>query len=481
MLRPRKILGIALEEGAALVAEVRAANGRRRMTHAAEFRFPEGTLLTDPSPLGRRLGQWLKEQGFSARRAVFGVPAKWMLSKEERVPPADAQTVAGILRTRAERDFSFDPRDLALDYAAEANSAEISTVLLVAVTRERIAQINQIARAAGLDPIAVTSSVMALSCATAAQPDGVSCLLHLGPRWGELAVRTEGRFRLVRHLSWSGPAEHAAVQTSSRAIEDLAGELRRATAAVSPLGQSSTMDRLVLWNAAGLAPETLSTLGQDLFADGTIPGELSGLDLAAAPAPDETDRSRFAAAAALGLAGLRPRALLPLDFLHSRLAAYRKGIMERRFLRPVALSAAAAVALLFLLLDWSGGQRELGDLTARLEAMEPEIAQARDMTGKISFARSWYDTTPRFLECLRQITDAFPEEGTIWATSVALRAEGRGALSGKAVDEKAVLDVMDRMNAAAGFSDVKLLYVREASAGSREYSFAMSFGFAELR
>ena len=478
MLRRRTVLGIALEDDSALVAEVRASNGRRRLIRAAECHFPRGTGFTEPLALGRHLKQSLRQQGLTARNAVFGIPARWMLSREETVPPADAPTAAGILRTRAERDFSFAPEDLAIDYADKVNPGEPSAVLIVAVMREKLAQINRIARAAGLRVQAVTSSVMTLASAAAAQSGDASCLVYLRECYGEIAIRMEGRFRLVRHMFWGSSGCGATTERESDPPETFAGELRRAVAAAM-LTPSPETAQLVVWNGAGVAPEALATLGEGLCPNGTAAGSLAMLGFAIQPLAEQADGAHFAAAAALGLAGLR-RNLLPVDFQKSRLAVRSKGGIRKRLLWPAAASLAVLAALLSLFLDWNAKQQDLTELGARLEAMAPDIEQAQSIIEKASLARSWYDTTPRFLECLRRLTGAFPEEGNIWTTSVALRSGGQGVLSGKSIEESAVLDVVDRMDSTGGFSDVKLLFMREAAAGSREVSFTISFRFTEL-
>jgi hypothetical protein len=309
---------------------------------------------------------------------------------------------------------------------------------------------------------------MALASAAAAQSEDAPCLLHLGECRGEVAIRTEGRFRLVRHVPWDGPDK----------LEALSGELRRAVAAAMPAGSPQT-GRLIVWNGADISPEALATLGENLFPDGTASGSLSTLGFVSQQFSNEAEAARFAAAAALGLGGLRPK-LLPVNFQASPLAVRSKGGIRKGVLWPTVATIAVLAAVLSLLLDWRAGQKDLADLKAHLAAMKPETDRAESIVEKTSLARSSYDRTPRFLECLRRLTQAFPEEGTVWTTSVVMQAGGQGVLSGKSVDDSAVLDVLDRMGSIDGFSDVKLLFVREAAAGSREVSFTISFGFTEL-
>ena len=71
--RRNKVLGVALGEDVARVAEVVSAGGRPRLARVGEFRFPAGVGLAQPAVLGAALGQFLQRQGFSARAAVVGV------------------------------------------------------------------------------------------------------------------------------------------------------------------------------------------------------------------------------------------------------------------------------------------------------------------------------------------------------------------------------------------------------------------------
>src|SRR5579862_4326436 len=96
--RHNKVLGIAVGERSMLVAEVHAASGGPQVVKTGEFTYPEGVGLKDGAALGAALGQFLKEQGFAARLANFGLPAKWVVSKHKDVPAVDDSLLADTLR-----------------------------------------------------------------------------------------------------------------------------------------------------------------------------------------------------------------------------------------------------------------------------------------------------------------------------------------------------------------------------------------------
>jgi len=463
MMGPHRILGVALEDGSALVADVRGPRRHPTLARAAEFRFPEGSSIARPVALGEALRQWLGKEGFSARHAIVGLPASWLLCREEIIPPADREAVADVLRVKAEQDFSLDPDELSVDCCCGAPSGKADGALLVATLRERVTQVTEMVRAAGMRLQAVTATSLVLASSAPAP-----CCLYLRDGYGEVTVRAGGRFRLLSHFSWPG----------SDGAQAIADEVRRAAAQSSWSGAEGTGD-ITIWNAGPLHASSLVAALAEMPGNVEVAEGLSALGVGKAPSGNEGDGAAFAAAAALGLAGVRGQRP-PVDFLHSALAVRRRGRQGRRIFWAAALTVVLLAAGASSVADWRAQSRTLADLRARLDGMGPELEQIRDMNENVSFGRAWCDTQPRFLNCLRELTLTFPEQGTVWATSIATRSGRGGVLSGKATDQKAVLAVMDKMNGGGGFADVKLLYVREAGAGARELSFAISFAFPGL-
>ena len=92
-------------------------------------------------------------------------------------------------------------------------------------------------------------------------------------------------------------------------------------------------------------------------------------------------------------------------------------------------------------------------------------------------AHSRSATNPRFLACLRAVTEAFPEEGTVWATSLALNESGVGSVVGKLTNESSFYEVFDKIDRNAAFTNTKLIHIRDVGRDSREKEFAISFTF----
>ena len=479
MLGTRKILGLSIEENSVAAVEVRASGGRNDILRAAEFRLPDKVSLDAPARLGNALRTFLRENRFSAKHTVIGLPAKWLLAKEEQIPPASSDSLAGLLRIRAERDFSSNFEDLAVDYIDRSSAEQDRPVLLVATLREKVEQVLAMAQAARLKVRAITSSVAALASARAAMESAPWLTLYLTPRSVELTVQTGEQLHVMRHIPVPALAPAGASQKpNARDLEAIADQVRRVVSLL-PRGESRAhTNSLVIWDGIGLEPGAVDELGNSLGVQATVPENLSALGIAESELACDAQICRFAGAAALGLAGIRPE-FLAIDFLHSRLATRKKTTLRRRVVWAACLAATLIVAFLFLLMDWQTKEKEAAALESRLNEMAGDIEAARDVVERVSAARGWYDRRPRSLDCLRELTLAFPEDGRIWTTSLAFTEDMRGIISGKSLDEKLTLQLLDKLKDSGRFGEVKLLYMRGAEGGSAETSFAISFSFLD--
>lgn len=99
------------------------------------------------------------------------------------------------------------------------------------------------------------------------------------------------------------------------------------------------------------------------------------------------------------------------------------------------------------------------------------------MVDRYTQTRGWYDRRPPFLDCLRALTLAFPQDGRIWTSSLALQDNMKCVVSGKATDDGLALQLRDTLEKSPQFKEVKLLYVRGGQGTDQTFSFAISFTF----
>jgi hypothetical protein len=200
---------------------------------------------------------------------------------------------------------------------------------------------------------------------------------------------------------------------------------------------------------------------------GLLSGELECSD------PSHAAGSVAAVAVAMAYARGRPA----VDFLHPRVGVRKAAGHKRMIVWAAFIAAACLIAVGAVLLDWQRDKRDIAVYTAQLEQMAPDIATAREIVDRVSYAGSWVSREPRFLDCLRELTAAFPEEPRVWATSLALNENGTGSLVGKATSETSFYQVLDNIKENKAFSEVKMIHIRDAGRDSREKEFAINFKF----
>lgn len=451
--RTNKLLGIALGDASLLVAEVHGDPASPSVARSAEFPYPEGVALDKPADLGKALAAFLHQQGFGQHHVVIGLPAKWILTRRKDLPPVAPVAAAGMLRLAAESDFSADLQDLAIDYIGEPDPAAATVALVVATSRQHIEQCQALASAARLRLQTVTVTGTAMVGLDDARQSR-SLVLSLAPIGNELVIHQRGVPTQLRHLSLTnGQAADAGA---------VVAELRRAMAGMSGEGPAS----LTIFSEPGLG-NSVRTIASEKLA--IAPHMAAAKDRA-------LQHERCAPAAAVAIAALAP-AGSGIDFLHSRLAPPSTRKNRRPIVWASVLTATVVIAGISAWFDLNSMQRHFDQITAHLKSIDPDVKTAETAAARLDTARGWASGKPRYLACLADLTNLFPDEGSIYATSVTLRADLSGQLSGRASNEQKVLQLLDQIKDAKRFSNVKLGEVREAGRNSHEIAFSLSFSY----
>ena len=505
--RTTRSLGLAVsEQGIAAVLVSGSADragrpGGGEVLGAAQLPFTAELSLADPDKLGKALADLLRRNNMVASQCIIGLAANWIATRIRPVPTTDAESLRSALALAVEREFSAGGADLAFDFLSVANSGSTRSALLAAAPRRVIDPLTAMARSAGLTVTAISCSALALAMGSVGESPAVASAgrsgsrltLCLMPRGVEVVVQSgSGQPRLVRHL----PIQAGKADFSP---EQLAGELNRVLATVGSdpaeqsvdgskgtlqgqpgqPGQQGPPGELVVWDMLGLGPSVAGAIGQSLGMAARIgrPDEdlrLTGLATVAAGQSADL----FCQAAALALAGDPANQPFGIDFLHSRLLPPSRS----RLGRPVRIAAGAGAAVLAIVLyvffSWQADQNAVARMTHELASRKNEIEQNRALRDDVKFAQGWYkERRPIYLDCLLEITKAFPQEGRIWVTRLVMPDNGPVQLTGNAVDEAAVLDLRDRLVAAKPVSDVKLGPMRQASGMSSNVAFSITLTY----
>jgi len=482
MVGMRHILGLAIDDAGVVATEVSVQSGRVEVRRTGELRWEQELTVDSVKPLGLRLRHFLREQGFSAKRTVVGLAAKWVLTKEIETPPASAEALAGLLSIQAERAFSLNAEELIFDYCGGTAPAadrsrelgrtaapEKNQILLLAARRQTVGQIKELTEAAGLQLQAVT--VSALACSRVLSESGAACSygLYAHPTYCEFWAQTEGGPRLIKHVPMSrngtpdGYADHLAATVERLVL-------------LSPVAGQRPPYQVAAYDACGMPERMVDGLRRRLGAQIKVSDGSSGLRSRGLDLGDKPETGRALAAAAVALTGVGTDRPL-VDFLNPRVGARKTANHKQAILWGAGLGGAGLLALGLLLIIWHGYSRDITADRAWLKTNDAQIATAQEAVDRYTYAGSWDSRDPQFLECLRGLTEAFPEEPSIWASSLALNENGTGSIVGKTTSERSFHEVLDKLKQNAVFTDVKMIHLRDVGRDSREKEFAISFKF----
>ncbi len=466
-LKGKTFLGIALGEETFLISELSLKGRTYYMRQTAEWRLPEG--VSEAESIGNSFQVFLSSRRISTSSPVFiGVPAKWILAKEKKVPRLDNETLSNLLRLEAEKDFSLSADELVLDYVKnEGKDTAGDSVLLLAISRNRMEFISRVAKNAGLKMAAVVPFSLAIGSNYAVGQDFV--LLYLGRETAEFTLYSGGAPVILKHLGVFTQHKTGEEKLSLNRLVSISEEIKRILMFLPDDENCSLPSEITVWDDYGLTKQEEETLEKVLPLHCKITRQPSG-------DTNSSNRITFGAPTALARYGGN-RSGLPVNFLHSHLVVHKKFRWQKMIVRAAMIFTLIAFAVVAGMLDLHKKEQKVAEIKEQLARLSPELERAKEMLDYIACLRTWQGQKMTFLECLREVTLAFPSGGGIWVTSIAIRDDMRGLVSGKSVDSKTVLELVDKIKQNKSFSDVNLLYIRQSSGSSQDIVYAVSFIF----
>ena len=454
-------MGVAIGRAQMRLAEVSSKGDRQSVEAAAEFVYPEGLSLATPEELGKALKAFLKGKGFSAREAVLGLSAEWLITRVKSVPPAPANVAASALRLQAESEFSNEADELVVDFAGTTSATAAASVLLIATARRYLEQAQTMTRAAGLQASSIGATALALAELTRSIAGGHDLIVSLDEDGAEMIVQQDDAPAQLRHYA---TGEDAGVE----GLGALVGEVRRT---VTMLPKNGSPVGMALWRDG----RRMAT-AERTFAD-RLGMPVRVLEVKSAVGGNAPEAQRCVGAVALAMAETGSGAV---DFMHSRLAAPSTA----RSRRPIVWGGGIAAALLLVVVGL-GVQRtlqkkQLASLNERYRAISgdsknPKQVQRDEATLKrLETAKAWASTQPFALASVRDVTALLPDDG-IWVTNFRLQADGHGQVDGKSTSRQRAMALFDDMKKNKRFAEPKMAELRDVTRTSPEFAFSISF------
>jgi hypothetical protein len=468
--RSKKALGVSVGERSLLVAQVSSDAAGPQVTRVAEFTYPEGITLENPEALGSALREFLKASGFTARRTMIGVPAKWLVVRPHQIPPTDPETAVALLGIQVEAHRLPELGEIVYDFVGESSDTEATTALLMGLPRRWLDRVLTMAATARLKVAAVTPCTAALAAATAARVHR-PMVLSVRSEGAELAAVDGTQTRFLRHLG------------SAVAAPPLNTELRRSMAMLpagfasanghSPTDQTSP-GRMVIWDDVGLDDAALHSLQESLGLP-IVRGDLPALGGRGCGLADGRVGGRAVALALPLLERKRPA----VDFLHPRLVPPKPARIPRRMFWISTAASAALLAVALGYADLMGLQRQVAGLEDQYRLLEPSLQIAKPFVSRMKFAETFRTSDPCILACLRDFTVALPPNNRTYLTGFRLQDNMQGEFSGRSDNVQDVISVIDALNAGSRFSEIKRSFDGRGNTGG--VSFKVTFVYVPKR
>jgi hypothetical protein len=470
--RLTSLLGLTLDGGRLEGVVVRRTNGSLAVQQSFSVALSLDPLTNDAELVGREIRNHLDAAGVRERRCVVGLPLKWALTTYTKVPDLPDADVPGFLQIEAERGFPCDVETLLLATSRFTTAGGEKHATLVGIPRNHVALLQAALEAAQLKPVSFSLGLTALQSAEADPTQGVMALA-IGESQVGLLVACGGGVAALRALEGALETEpgqrvlHADVVTREARITlgqlpaDLRADLRAGVHRVRIFGPRDLAQQLA--DEIELRLEAMELKVE--LASAYAPGEL-GLELPAGVPVS----AAFSLAAAI-LAGRKS----PFEFLPPKVTALQQ--LAKRYasgkLRTAGVAAAAAACLVVGLFLFQ--QIQLIRLRTRWVAIEPKVRQLEAVQQQIRQYRPWFDESFRALSILRQVSTAFPEDGSVTAKSVEIRAPNLVTCSGTARDNGSWLTTLDKLRRSSRVSDLKVIRVQ----GKSPMQFTFDFHWVE--
>jgi hypothetical protein len=453
---PTALLGLALDGNRLEGVVLRRTNGSVEVRQSFSVALTLDLLTNDPVLVGREIRNHLDAMGVRERRCVVALPAKWALVAHTKLLELPEADIPSFLQIEAERGFPCDVETLFVATSRYRAGSGEEQATFVGIGRGHVTSLEQALRAAQLNPVSFTLGITALQPATAQTASGVLALVISESNVG-MQVTYGGGVAALRALEGALESEGGRRQLHA----DLVAREARITLGQLPAGLRDAVRQIRIFGPRDLA--------QELASEMRLRFEPAGLEVEAVTAYAASDfRVQIPPNAAVSPAfsvGVRQliEGAAPFEFFPPKVTAwqqfatrYSSGTLQR-----VGVGVGAGLLLVGGLFFFQ--QVQLWLLRSKWSAMELKVKELEAMQQNIRQYHPWFEESLRTLNILRQVTEAFPEDGVVSAKTVEIRDQSTVTCSGMARDNQAFLKTMQKLQAAPGVADLKVDQIRGKS------------------
>lgn len=452
------LLGLSFDGTRLEGVHVRRTNGSVEIKNTFAVSLTLDPLTAETELVGREIRKQLDSLGIRERWCTVCLPLNWVLTLNVKLPEIPEEDVESFLQIEAERGFPYGPEALVLSRSRYRTSNGESHATLVAVPREHVVRLEAVLQAAQLRPASFSLGITALQPPKSESSDGVLALLpaensvrmQISFGGGVAVLRTiEGAFEQVgveRELQ----VEQIARETRIT-LGQLPAEVRDAVRRLRIFGRSDAADEL----AQQLRPR-LEPMGIKVEQVRDHASQEFGIKI-----PSGTTVSPALSVAVRRLAGGAG-----LEFLPPKVSAWKQFSERYSSGKLVYAGGAAGAVAVIILLAFLVQQIVLWHWKSKWSTIEPKVTELNKMQSEIQLYRPWFDPSVRTLTILKRLTEAFPQDGGLFAKSVEIRESTKAGqppvvtCSGTAKNRDLLIAAMDHLRGSQGVGSVHLQNTR---------------------
>jgi len=447
-------------------AVVRRAGDRLEVQRALHAPLSLDPLTDNPELVGREIRNLLEGAGIRERHCVVCVPLKWSLTLHAELPELSDADMDSFLRVRAEREFPFALEDLSLSVSRYHTPDGAEHATIVAVPANHLAVLQKVLNAANLRPAGITLGITSLLEDGRQSGEGVVALL-LGENGVELEVATGQRVVALRCLE-----ETVETDPDGEPFDiDMIVTQIRITLGQLPEDLRDSVHKVKVFGPADLTRSVFDELRSSVARMG-MSAEIGGCKLEG-PAVGSDTTGRMSPTAVAAVAGRLMDRPSELEFLPPRSSRFRAVAGRISSRGTIWLAGVAAVLVLgfgtaFLYQHW-----RLSRLEYEWSTIEPTVAEIETLQGQIRQFRDWFDESPQSLMLVRTLTEAFPEDGAVWAKMVSIKNLSEVSCSGYARTDQDWETMRDYLREMKGVGSLHVSQIQ----GDSPLQFALTFSW----
>jgi Tfp pilus assembly protein PilN len=462
------LLGLTLDGSRLEGAVLRHAGGSLQLLQSFSATLTLDPLTAAPELVAREIRNQLDAAGVRVRDCIVGVPLKWALTAQTELPQLAEDDAANLLQMEAEKNFHSDVATLRLADSSCALAGGKQHVTLVGISSSQLTTLEQILTAAKLKPVNLSLAISALQSPGAENSDGVLALV-LGESHVGLQVTAGGGIAALRALE--GAVENEGTRRTLNAA--LVAREARVTLGQLPAELRATVKRIRIFSPRELA-QPLADEMETRFAPLGL-----RVDVVSAYAASEFGVQLPVAAPLSAAFSLAARRLVeqpePFEFLLPKPTLLQQFSTKYASGKLKTISAIAAGVLVIFLGLFLYQEIQLQLLKSQWGKMEKKVAELDGLQARTRQFSPWYDTSFTALSILRQVTLAFPEDGSVTAKTIEIHDGNVVTCSGTTRDYASVLAMQARLRGMSGVTDLKSGPIR-GKAPSMQFTLDFHYG-----